>query len=998
MQQHTMRFGNTLLPIFLFFFVQSPLLFTKTVTAAQTWPPAGDSVRIPITSDTSLSSVGKERQGDDGGSRVLKLKGRQEVALLSFPTQKLRGRVITGALLHIRSASPARAPLLRIGISSVAVPWTAGTSSAYRPEKGAASFAQAAYPDRDWAYPGSTLMDVVFGKGHTIWKFSDCTPPDGKGWQTCAVDPDILAAQVTGLSHGLCLYDEVGSTWSQRKGGFSYHYFPNRRFYSRESGSGPWLEVWTKKREGTSPPPPVRKLTVVTNNLPAGEAIVSWKIPGEGGTEPFGFYITYQDGNGSHPVPRYLIPMAGKPGNEVTMHLQDLSFKAGEAINLKIITVDRTGKRSTGFSQQIRVASGVDLPPVALHDFAPFKSDSSLPTLQGVAVAILDLTDKVNPTNGIMIPRHDPGYQGGNHLYDGAHQKIRLFGARNETVFFQVNLSGKAEHVDVRLTFPGVPLLRPKLFKFSYVTAKKSIWGDTLLPDPLVPLKGSFSTPDKKVAPLAGSRKNQSLICALYIPHSVSPGKKRGAFTVAVGGRSISFSVELHVWNFTLPDKLSFIPEMNAYTTVYPFRAYSYYRLAHEYRTCINWLPYGWNGTPALAPRWDGAKFHWQAWDKEVSPLLNGSAFAGLPRQEEPVDVFYLPFNENWPIDLRRNYHPSYWADEAFSPHYAKELGDAMRAFAKHIAQKKWTGTIFQFFLNNKIYFRHRYPQCSAPWIFDEPVNTQDFWALRWYGQIWQKATGRISAASGTSLWFRGDISASQFSRNMLWGIMDEEYLGGITPQKTRMQHDEQLLTGTGYFAEYGSANKISQPNTQPELWCISAWLKGAIGVLPWQTIGTKKSWQKAEQTALFYPGANGPYPSVRLLAFSRGQQDVEYLALFSKAYGLPRYAVKKIVNKFISLHETVEKQSEASAGTASFASASDASIDLWRLRCWLGRMISQKAPPYARQLVKFKTVPYSQRKLPDIGYVRPAPFVEAVRPEVVPYYRHANEPRGAPH
>ena len=101
-------------------------------------------------------------------------------------------------------------------------------------------------------------------------------------------------------------------------------------------------------------------------------------------------------------------------------------------------------------------------------------------------------------------------------------------------------------------------------------------------------------------------------------------------------------------------------------------------------------------------------------------------------------------------------------------------------------------------------------------------------------------------------MWYRGDISYSQFGRNILWGIMDIEYLGGNNTQKTRMKHDEQRLFGESYFAEYGSANKIDEPNTQPALWCLSAWAKGAFGVLPWQTIGSNKSWIKAVQCHLF--------------------------------------------------------------------------------------------------------------------------------------------------
>jgi hypothetical protein len=64
---------------------------------------------------------------------------------------------------------------------------------------------------------GSTLMDVVFGRGHIIWKFAECEAPDADGWQICAVDADVIAAKAAGLSEGFCLFDEIGHEWSLKK-------------------------------------------------------------------------------------------------------------------------------------------------------------------------------------------------------------------------------------------------------------------------------------------------------------------------------------------------------------------------------------------------------------------------------------------------------------------------------------------------------------------------------------------------------------------------------------------------------------------------------------------------------------------------------------------------------------------------------------------------------------------------------------------------------------
>lgn len=195
------------------------VLFCNEVVFSDNWPPTGTAISIPISRDTWLSAVGSERNGSNGGAKQLKLKGQQEMVLLDIDHSELKGKLITGAILHIRSSRPEKAPLARLGISTVGRSWVEGGSTRYRAQSGTSCFVQAQYDARNWAYKGSTMMDVVFGRGHTLWKFSDCSAPDGEGWQACAVDPDVMAARVAGLSHGFCLFDEVGSigVWGRAK-------------------------------------------------------------------------------------------------------------------------------------------------------------------------------------------------------------------------------------------------------------------------------------------------------------------------------------------------------------------------------------------------------------------------------------------------------------------------------------------------------------------------------------------------------------------------------------------------------------------------------------------------------------------------------------------------------------------------------------------------------------------------------------------------------------
>lgn len=940
------------------------------------WPPSGHSVRCPVTRDTFVSAYKGEKDGSNGGGSRLKAKGNQEFILFDIDPNALKGKVITGALLHLRSASPEKAPLARLGVSSVASEWREGKSRNYHPEQGGACFSQAEFKNRDWAYSGSSIMDAAFGRGHTIWRFADCTAPDKGGWQKCAVDPDVVAARAAGLSHGFLVSDEVGSEWSLRGGKFDYVNFPNRFCYSRESrGGAPWLEVWVNG-EDSIPPEPVSDIKVVTESLPAGQALLSWKTPSDhGGGRTLGFEVYYRKDGKEHEVPRYLIPMAAEAGEKVLMHLQDLPFGPGAKIQLIIRPIDSAGNVGPPIEETIRLASlapSIDLPGM---DMEPFPFSKELPSVAGVKVSVLDMLDKVDPRTGEMIPAQKEGYKGGNHIYSAKLRRIRLQSARNEHVLFQLNLEGRAQEISLKYIFDGCPDLKPRVYQCAYVMGKDK---DYILPDPLIPLERPFSIPSSDSELHFPNQRNHSLICELYVPHQEEPGVKKGRLSVMASGGRLDLDIELTVWNFTLPDKLSFVPEMNAYGTATPYKGYEYYRLAHEHRSCLNRLPYGWNGKPEFAPAWTGKGFDWAEWDAKVGPLLDGSAFKDLPRKGEPVDILYLPFNENWPVSVFEHYSPSYWADEAFDCAYVEDLKSAFAAFARHCTDQGWNQTAFEFYLNNKVYHRKEYDKCSAPWVFDEPVNTQDFWALRLYGLLWNEAVAPVRG--DVTMWFRADISYTEFSRNILWGVTDIEYLGGNNDQKTRMKQDEFILGRKAHFAEYGTANRIDHPNTQPVLWCLSAWSRGASDVLPWQTIGSKECWRRAEQTALFYPHPEGPMPSVRLKAFRRGQQDVEYLTLLCEVSGWWRDEVGAWLRKKIKLQDSYSKADANDASTASFGHISP--MDLWKLRYQVGKFLSEKAPAYRRALIKRGQSKWHPRTLPDIGYVRVAPKVNSLRPD----------------
>lgn len=506
------------------------------------------------------------------------------------------------------------------------------------------------------------------------------------------------------------------------------------------------------------------------------------------------------------------------------------------------------------------------------------------------------------PAAPVAIPCHDQ--------FGEVIATLDFFAARGEAIGFSV--AG---------TVTGVELsgLKSALF------AMPKIAGNA---DPLVP--AGFPS-----APAAGGDET---FVEMRVPKDAAIGRHTG--TVNVGDRTLTCSVT--VWNFTLPDRLSFIPQMNCYNL--PGHDRAYYRLAQEHRTTLNRLSYGWTGKVKAGPtiHSDGS-WDWKAWDEEFGPLLDGTAFTDLPRGSVPIEAFYLPLNENWPMDQEKYFRGGYWIENAYDDAYWREFRAAAAQFAEHFAAKHWTEPVFEFYLNNKVYFKrdrgNRWDATSAAWILDEPVNTQDFWALRRFGlEFWRG----VATHPGPRFGFRADISRPEWQRDLLDGVTSVEVVSGVL----RTYH-ERVVGRARRFGNlvymYGSANRIGTPNIMPAAWCVETWALGADGVVPWQTIGKADAWTKPDDLSLFYPTPDGPVPSLRLKSFCAGQQLVEYLTMFTALSGESREAVGAALLAEPGLRAALVKKSETDAGTSLFGGEAHRSLTALRLR--LGAWLDAQAP-----------------------------------------------------
>ncbi len=958
------------------------------------------STRLDVTRDTWVSEVGREADGNNGAAPRLKLKSIQEMTLIDVDPSPLRGRVITTATLHFKSTGDP--PLRRVTVGGIGAQWFEGTGLGYSQQAGGATFRHRRHPDLPWSIsrPDGDICHVILGNGGTNWGMADATPPDSDGWQTIAIKPAVLAARSAGLSYGFLVFDDTGSEWTHQGDRFQLHQFPNRFVYSRDQNraSAPFLTV-ALGPEDHDPPSAPAALTSESKELPPGEAIVSWVTPRDHGPAGTLGFLATLDGR---PIPRELIPLAGLPGMRVEMHVRDLGLKQVPSAVVAVQAVDGAGNIGPAVTATVRFLGkpGGSLPGSA-PEMAHVPAATRLPRLGVAEVAVIDELDKVDPQTGIFIPPQPREYVRGNHIWNAAERRIRLHSARNEFVAFQVLIQGRQLGSDMglrpELVFSGQSgaTIQVACGRYQLVPTPAGH-----LPDPIVPLSvaarmsprtaGGQPSQIKSADSPAGAM-SQSLHVELYVPHDFPAGSHPGTLTLHSGQESLRLAVVLTVWDFTLPDHLSFLPEMNCYGL--PENERAYYRLAQRHRTVLNRVPYNQSGQmqDGCAPRWDGTRLDWTSWDRRFGPLLDGSAFADLPRKGVPIECFYLPLHENWPSPMEGNYNGSYWADQAFPESYHQAFVSASRQIAEHFKARGWTDTLFHGFLNNKNNFKaNGWSRGSSPWLLDEPANFQDYWALRYFGQAFHEGINQArsrtkqngAADDRTSfprLVYRIDDSRPQWRRDALDGLVDYHVVGSAMRQYPSLVLDRKRRFGE-IVVTYGGTNPIPASNLQPVGWSLDAWAMGADGVLPWQTIGTSRSWQQGDELALFYPlpeldrgtgrpartGTTGTreadlgvVPSIRLKAYRRGQQDVEYLTLWMRQCGLPRETVGRQVRE--ALHLTGSRQATETGGAEDAGRIEYSGLrpqDLWALRMRLGEALSRAHPAPQSRLVDFRTPP----------------------------------------
>ncbi len=431
--------------------------------------------------------------------------------------------------------------------------------------------------------------------------------------------------------------------------------------------------------------------------------------------------------------------------------------------------------------------------------------------------------------------------------------------------------------------------------------------------DPLVPLEANPPPADGRV----------TFHVERPIPRAWTTAGFAGQVSLDQGSGAVLLPFRVRVPSAALSDTTSFQVSLNTYgspggilgdapgTPAFLAHERQAYRTAHEHRATLTPLPYSQSGqveAGAAATRNDDGTWDWRAWDARFGPLLSGEAFADLPRPRVPLDHFYLPLHENWPLRIADHYAykgalEDHWRDADpidadFAEGYARAFREAAAAFARHVRERGWLRTRFTCYLNNKVDYR-RTGRGTSWWLLDEPAYRDDFLALQYFARLFRESTalerGRPRPGPpDPKMVFRVDLSRPEWRRDHLDGLMDL-----VVTNRWRDRRGTILGTARAFGEEcwsYGEAPKPDRPPVETWAWAVRDFLRGADGMVPWQSVGRQDSWEVPEGTALILPPRPGMppglYPTLRLKMLRKAAETAELVRQVEAKLGWTRAEV----------------------------------------------------------------------------------------------------------
>ncbi|MBK8914777.1 MAG: hypothetical protein IPM64_09305 [Phycisphaerales bacterium] len=894
------------------------------------------------TADTTVISHQPKARAMNFGTRDhLEVQANQRFALMQFDLSRLAGMRVERATLVLRRT---RDMLVRVGVGTVAAPWDEGTSSDGKTAEGGVCYQYARYHETParatpWAWPGSDLGDVTFGGGGSRWTSTVARFDKERESLEIELPAAMVQALVQGLQPGgLALADE-------------FHREPIAAFASREAPGGPKLVVEARRVPARSSAAP-RNVRAFRDEL--GIEWVEFEAP-----EAIGFEV--------------VVTGSDRASAEVARRLDTWALPTPGAGRLRAMLVAGRGPRDTHVAVRAVEAAAdwsewesAPLPtiPERVVTFdAPKLPRFDLPQ---------DMTTPFVADDGVALSRDGMWIRSTRQTwFDPQRGPVSLHAGRNEFVSFQVFLAGVSGAYQVRIAewvspADAAPAPRATLFRHHYVKAR--LGREKYGPDAAVPLRDGevmelrFDAPGPAVSQAATSQGPddpvetestaespvtsskapadppppnlvQGVWVELFVPRGASTGLWRSRVVVVRDGTAVmDVPIELEVVAATLPDELGFTTMLGADKPLADLgggpsdsqdetRRWAMFdachRLAHAHRATFVYDPMRVDGTiePGFAPTvraaGESATLDFEEWERRFARYFDGSAFRDMPRAGTPVQLFTLPFNENWPLVLQvrpaargvpaanRYHYRATWYEladvrmrrnppidtyihwpiaDALSQGYQEQTRRLMGQFAGHLSNRGWKT---EFHIAPSHYITGVREGCW--WNLELPQVMDDYLALRFWFDLYR--TG--GAARGGPVKLRGTFSQPQFSRSVLDGMMDVSIIDMSLMDKQRHllayreRYGRLWQTGFPIDPEHGPAAILRW------VWC--ARIAGAEGVALRNCVGPASAWDEATTVALIYPprsDSEGFAASLRLKGLLRAQQDMEWIAAWQRSTG----------------------------------------------------------------------------------------------------------------
>ena len=908
------------------------------------------------TDNAHVGNIGKEAHYNAGNKATRgKIKGPEEFVLVNFDLSKIKGMTVTKARLQFYDAG---AILYKVGFSSVASAWKAGNASSFSENNSGATYMTPRVQEF-WAWPGSNLSHVINEMGGSRSCFGQVRKK-GNMFEL-DVDPEVIEVVASGHHHGFIISEHDGwrrmpwVTKTLRKVEGKEH---NPWIYLREqNGKAPRLIIEAEKSDSSAPGRVTAKETW-RDSLQVGDIMLEVKATGDDGNKGTALY--YDVAIDGKTVPAWTL-YAPLPAGE-TQVLRLSNQEPGKRVEVTIAAVDEAGNRGPETTLRAQVCDELKIPAVRARYSA---GDGSVLENKSIALWAYPDLQQVNPISGNRLEddtyalKKTGSYRNGNNIWNGKTHTAQLHAWRDEWVAFQVAVENKtgAALNDISVQWAGSSDLQVDLYREWYVKVKNNFHPDPLLP--LAELGHKISIPDahNKV----DGQKVQSIYVDILVKKDAAAKLHQGIITVTAPGQApLELNVEVQVHKTNMPRKIDYVVEFNHYCSWNKnFKGASangtsvsddFVRannaitaLAHQNRCTFNGVPYSHRGhlfrpAPVISGTGKNAKAtDWSAFDKCYEGIMSGSIVKDNHRSEQPITHQTLTFHERWPA----NYHSpgmfdhSLKTNPSLEPRFSQLFKDTVEAigaeYVKHFKQKGWNKVQLQLFLNNKSQYRQK--NDGSYWLLDEPRYHSEYMALDELGVIFREA---FADKGDIPVVYRADVSRPQYAETILDDTLDLNVVGGLAEHEHIARRNKDRFNGGSFFPgeqilwTYGGVTQLGISFLGFANARVMDHFKGSNGHLPWLTTFRKNAWREqpggrnSADYAVFYNGeyeglpiqGHVVFPSMRLKAYRRGQQDTEMLALVEREKNISRDQIRYALRNFASYEGKTVRTFREDAGT----------------------------------------------------------------------------------